>query len=82
MSEDREQELQDTILRQSNEIAALRRRVAGLERDLEHATGDVVSKMAANVSRCRRILDAFNTKMRLVDDGGEEGQHGRQDRHP
>lgn len=81
MTEEREQELQASILRLTNEVETLKRQVRGLQRDLDHATGDVVSKMAANVSYCRRVLEALNFKMALVDDEPpREEQHDQESR--
>jgi len=79
MSGDREQELQDTILRQSSEIEVLKKQVRGLRADLEHATGDAFKALAKDVKRSRAILEALNRKMKLpeVDDaegnGSQEG---------
>lgn len=83
MTVDREQELQASILRLTNEVETLKRHARGLQRDLDHATGDVVSKMSADVSYCRRLLEALNNKMRLVDDEElEEERHGQESGRP
>jgi len=82
MTLDREQQLEASILRLTNENEDLKRQVRALQRDLDHATGDMVMKFAFDVSVCRRILDALNNKMGLVDDGEAEPErpHGQEDR--
>lgn len=80
MTLDREQELQDSILRLTSENAALKKQVVGLQRDLDHATGDIVAQVAGDVSRCRRVLEALNNKMQLVPDDEQEDHHGQPNR--
>lgn len=63
---DREQELSDTILRQSTEIETLKRQVRALRAGLEYAVNDAVKAMRADLKRSRAILDALDKKMGLT----------------
>lgn len=57
--ESREAELQDTIMRLTNQLRSCERRVRALERDLEHASADAIKAMAEDVSYCKHALTAL-----------------------